>query len=100
MDNNNSFEIVVPWDNSNTTTTTNTTNTTNTKKAPFKRVRTIGKSTAYLTTNKNKHIKIKEPVKGGVRFTSKYKNIVDDELSYLLMYFLINLALNLAPKIY
>ena len=82
MDNNNSFEIVVPWDNSNTTTTTtNTTNTTNTKKAPFKRVRTIGKSTAYLTTNKNKHIKIKEPVKGGVRFTSKYINIVDKYLN-------------------
>ena len=53
-------------DNTNTkhTTTTNT-------KAPFKRVRVVGKSNPYLTTNKDKHIKTKEPVKGGFRYTSK-----------------------------
>ena len=68
----------------NTTTDTNTnTNTKNKSKknAPFKRVRVVGKSTAYLTTNKNKHIKIKEPVKGGVRFTSTYINTVDKYLN-------------------
>ena len=61
----NQVDIVVPW------------STNNKKKAPFKRVRVVGKSTAYLTTNNNKRIKIKEPVEGGVRFTSKYINTVD-----------------------
>ena len=54
--------------------------TKNKGKAPFKRVRVVGKSTAYLTTKNNKRIKIKEPVKGGVRFTSTYINTVDKYL--------------------
>lgn len=65
---NNSFEILVPMNID--------TDHTNKHKAPFKRVRVVGKSTAYLTTNKNNHIKIKEPVKGGVRFTTSYINTV------------------------
>ena len=66
---NNSFEILVPLNNTETTNA-NTTNT-NTK-APFERVRVVGKSNPYLTTNKDKRIKIKTPVKGNFRYTSKY----------------------------
>jgi hypothetical protein len=70
---NTSFEIVAPWSN----TTTNTTNNNNKNKAPFKRVRVVGKSTSYLTTNKNKRIKIKDNVKG---FTTAYINTVNKYL--------------------
>ena len=75
MDNNNSFEIEIPLSNHD--------NTNNNKsKPPFKRVRAVGKSAAYLTTSNNKRrIKIREPVKGGVRFTSKYINTVDKYLN-------------------
>ena len=66
----NSIELLVPLNNSNTTNI----------KAPFKRVRVIRKSNPYLTTNKYKHIKI-NPVKGGFRYSSKYINIVDKYLN-------------------
>ena len=68
---NNSIEILVPLNNSNTTNI----------KARFKRVRVIGKSNPYLTTNKDKHIKIKEPVKGGFRYSSKYINTIEKYLN-------------------
>ena len=67
---NNSFEIFVPLNNSDTTKI----------KAPFKRVRSVGKSNPYLSTNKDKHINIEKPVKGGFRYTSKYVHIVEKYL--------------------
>lgn len=67
---NNSVQIVAPWSN---TTTTN-----NNNKAPFKQVRVVGKYTAYLTTNKNKRVKIKDNVKG---FTPAYINTVKNCLN-------------------
>ena len=58
------------------------TNATNTNtKSPFKRVRVIGKSNPYLITDKSKHFRIKKPVKGGFRYSSKYIDIVDKYLN-------------------
>ena len=75
---NNSFEILVPLNNTDTTNT-NTTNTST--EAPFKRVHVVGKSNPHLTTNKDKHIKIENPVKGSFRYTSLYIRSVEKYLN-------------------
>jgi hypothetical protein len=68
---NNGFEILVPLNNSDTVSI----------QAPLKRVRAVGKSKPYLATNKDKHIKIKQPFKDGFRYTSKYSHIVEKHLN-------------------
>ena len=59
----------------------NTDATNNNTKAPFKRIRIIGKSNPYLITYKNKQTRIKKTVKGKFRYSSKYINTIEKYLN-------------------